>query len=165
MYASSEPTDHSTQLTFPTAVRLCSQIDDPPPTENCHAAILVSEYNTVMLKAALQGAFTIEHATGWALGFNSAVPAAAVLLMSVVDHDPAQVDALELWDFDRMRHMLGCFDVELRDWLISDGWTIRSMAYTTEPRFAWLSDTLAVRTEQLRQPDPGVVVVDECGLC
>jgi hypothetical protein len=151
-----------TTLTFPTAVQLCTQIDSPPPASNCHAAVLANDSNEVTLRVALQGLFTIEHAAGWALGFNSAVSAPSVLLMSVIDHDPIDVDALELWDFDRMRRMLGHFGVELRDWLLSDGWTIRSMAYTVDPQTAWLSDALAVRTEQLHQTDPGLVVVDDC---
>lgn len=158
MHAVSDHTDPNPYaLTFARAVELCALVGDDMPYEACHAVVLADADNEIIEQTLLEGSFTLDHAAGWALGFHHACSAPSVVLMSVVERCVECIDPISFWDYERLVGTFRSGGVELRDWLLDDGYVIRSMAYTARPESAWLTDPLVVRTRRLELADPGLV--------
>ena len=145
-------------LSLPMVAALCSPLACAIAPRQRHGLILADDDGAIVEQILLEGVFSVDHAVGWALGMNHVEDWPTVVFVSVVEHRVGHVDALDIWEFERMRYLLGTFDMELRDWLLADGLNVRSMAYTALPEAAWLSDPLEVRTAQLRRADPGVIL-------
>jgi hypothetical protein len=100
----------------------------------------------------------LDHVLGWMSGFNQARPSPQALLISMVSDPVDNPCPFIMLDFVRYRGLLAVSGLDLCDWLIHDGFTMRSMAFTVDADQAWPDDPMSHRLRQLRRGDPGLIL-------
>ncbi len=150
---------HAERLTFGAATQMCAEVGECVLSGHAHALVTADEDGDITDKVVLE-LFSIDHAVGWAMGFRRAEEelAESAVLISVVTRAVEDADHLDRFDFDCLRSTLGSTGMELHDWILTDGLYTRSLAYSFFPNSAWLNDPLELRTQQLGQLDPGLIL-------
>jgi hypothetical protein len=124
--------------TFDQAVRLALCLADD--FDRCHVAALVGLNGIVRDGVVLSdAAHSIDHAVGYAMALTTTMSRGDHLtLISVIDDDPddalgVRADLHSAWE----RTQIALQPSRCRDWLITDGLVVRSMAVTTSSDSGW----------------------------
>lgn len=145
-------------LTFDAAVRMCTEVNQCLVSGYAQALVIADKAGNVTDRVILE-LFSVDHATGWAMGFGRADPhlVHSVVLISITSSEAQPPDDLDLFEFETLRATLHSTGLELRDWLVTNGTCTRSLAYSFCPDSAWLDDPPAARSRRLEQSNPGLV--------
>ena len=125
---------------------------------HAHLAALSDERDLLVEATAFtHPGHTIDQAFGWAqaIAYLVAVPRPSITLVSVVDGDVTEVREDDLATFRRLRATTRPW-LSIRDWLITDGLDVRSMAFTENPTEAWGGAGAQGRPFAIDDPDPGL---------
>ena len=160
MYAVPEPHHPpSSTLRFATALDAARRFERSVACG--HGLIQATDRGEVYQQVALDGPFTADHATGWALGFhaNHRGCGSSLVLLSA-GHDPvAELDryAVACAEFETTRSWLAAQGIWLHDWFITDGSVLRSLAFTSAAEVAWPNEPADLIDERMRRNDPGLI--------
>jgi len=149
-------------LSFPSAVELCQQVERYAPLRgDCHGAVLADTDFSITERVVFEGDIVgLDHVLGWMSGYNQAYLCPQSLLISMVSDPVDNPCPFLMLDFVRHRGLLAVAGLDLCDWMIHDGFSMRSMAFTVDASQAWPEDPICNRSRQLGRTDPGLVLHD-----